>query len=151
MESRLVEQPSGYPSCCVLSESVEGPFVETDRIVRYQGARFAVSVAVVSELAQAAGLALTPERVRAIEALEAEVEELRAWKAAATEDLVEYERLRGATATLLRQGAVVDKKGRIVPRAWPGHREPTGLDGLLHVDRLEMDRSGMTQHVTAES
>lgn len=113
-EFQIVEQRADYPGCCNVTGTAEGPFVQTDLFIAYDG-RFCPTVELVERLGKSVGMIPKGEFdmvVARMAQLEAERDEALALKD-------EYERLRICVAETLKHGAV-NNNGRIVLRSKPG-------------------------------
>ena len=141
MKTRVVDQVLVHPGCCPITGKGEGPFVETELIVQYAGARFTPIVELCVELGEAVGMVPGDMAAQAVRSLEDELEELKAWKAAAEKDLEDYVALRGAVTRILRGGVTVNKSGAVTLTPWPGVQTPRDLDEATAIERLEGDRA----------
>jgi hypothetical protein len=90
--------------------------VVTEHTLRYHKARFTPSVALCRELGGAVGMVDGEAHEAQLALAVAQIERLSEQLAAAAADLADYEKLRLSIATTLRDGAVVDKSGKIGPR-----------------------------------
>lgn len=83
-----------------------------------------IGSSLLSELNEAAGNA----NCQRCEETQRQLDDLRAWRDKAVEELADYRKLRGAVAMTLDMGGVYDERSkRIRPRAWPGAGSPRDL------------------------
>lgn len=111
---QIVQARTDYPGACNVTGEHQGPFLQTDLHVAFDG-RFAPTVALVERLAAAIGWqppAGESHPDRRIADLEDEL-------ACCYEQIAEDDELRRAVFLTLRDGAVVSKNGVIALRERP--------------------------------
>lgn len=101
-----VDQPTFFPSSCVLTERVEGPLVDLETTDQFTQRRY-VSPQIIDELARFVG---GHDREQA-QRLTAELEELRTRVAELENVEVEYEQLKDNVAKTLVHGPSYGRDG----------------------------------------
>jgi hypothetical protein len=134
---KIVESVRRHPACCPITGRHEDPdgFVQTELRVRYQDARFTPAIGLVKQLAETIGWIPGQQHDDEVARLATRIEVLEEELAASQADLDDYDHLRRAVATTLRDGAVV--KGKLIePR--PAGRAPRSLDELTALQELRL-------------
>lgn len=135
---KIVDTVRIAPGCCPITGRGEGPFVQTEWVTKYKGARFTPTVSLVRELAETIGMVDGDVHSGALADKDALIELLKEELLASQEDLGDYALLRGAIRATLRDGAVVTA-GKIEPR--PAGRKPRSLDELTALAEMHRERA----------